>query len=63
MLKTTNLLEKKSPFAGNGLAFHTLSGAKFTVTYTVAATALLPNSLFFNQFIRVTLYSSKQVIQ
>ena len=27
------------PFAGNALAFHTLSGAKFTVTYTVAATA------------------------
>jgi len=27
------------PFAGNGLAFHTLNGAKFTVTYTVAATA------------------------
>ena len=27
------------PFAGNALAFHTLSGAKFTVTYTVSATA------------------------
>jgi hypothetical protein len=27
------------PFAGNAVAFHTLSGAKFTVTYTVAATA------------------------
>jgi hypothetical protein len=27
------------PFAGNALAFHTLSGAKFTVTYTVAASA------------------------
>ena len=27
------------PFAGNALAFHTLSGAKFTVTYTVDATA------------------------
>jgi hypothetical protein len=27
------------PFAGNALAFHTLSGAKFIVTYTVAATA------------------------
>src|SRR5436190_24387104 len=27
------------PFAGNALAFHTLSGDKFTVTYTVDATA------------------------
>ena len=27
------------PFAGNAVAFHTLSGAKFTVTYTVSATA------------------------
>jgi len=27
------------PFAGNALAFHTLNGNKFTVTYTVAATA------------------------
>ena len=27
------------PFAGNALAFHTLSGEKFTVTYTVDATA------------------------
>ena len=27
------------PFAGNALAFHTLSGAKFTVKYTVSATA------------------------
>jgi hypothetical protein len=27
------------PFAGNGLAFHTLNGTKFTVTYTVDATA------------------------
>jgi hypothetical protein len=26
------------PFAGNAVAFHTLSGAKFTVTYTVSAT-------------------------
>jgi hypothetical protein len=27
------------PFAGNAIAFHTLSGDKFTVTYTVDATA------------------------
>src|ERR687884_561480 len=27
------------PFVGNALAFHTLSGDKFTVTYTVDATA------------------------
>jgi hypothetical protein len=27
------------PFAGNALAFHTLSDDKFTVTYTVDATA------------------------
>ncbi|MGA9169285.1 MAG: hypothetical protein WBZ20_03960, partial [Nitrososphaeraceae archaeon] len=27
------------PFAGNALAFHTLNGDKFTVTYTVDATA------------------------
>jgi hypothetical protein len=27
------------PFADNALAFHTLSGHKFTVTYTVDATA------------------------
>ncbi len=33
------------PFAGNGLAFHTLDGSKFTVTYTVAATAKKLTSL------------------
>jgi hypothetical protein len=27
------------PFVGNAVAFHTLSGDKFTVTYTVDATA------------------------
>ena len=27
------------PFSGNGLAFHTLGGDKFTVTYTVSVTA------------------------
>ena len=27
------------PFAGNGLAFHTLGGDKFTITYTVSVTA------------------------
>ena len=32
------------PFAGNGLAFHTLGGDKFTITYTVAATAWKLNS-------------------
>lgn len=32
------------PFAGNGLAFHTLGGDEFTITYTVAATAWELNS-------------------
>ena len=32
------------PFAGNGLAFHTLGGDKFTITYTVAAKAWELNS-------------------
>ena len=27
------------PFVGNGLAFHTLGGDKFTITYTVSVTA------------------------
>ena len=31
-----------APFAGSAVAFHTLSGAKFTVTYTVDATANTP---------------------
>ena len=31
-----------APFAGSAVAFHTLSGAKFTVTYTVDATANSP---------------------
>jgi hypothetical protein len=35
----TPIASGSMPFAGNALAFHTLSGAKFTVTYTVAATA------------------------
>lgn len=30
-------------FAGSALAFHTLSGEKFTVTFTVDATAKEPN--------------------
>jgi hypothetical protein len=29
-------------FVGNAVAFHTLSGAKFTVTYSVDATATNP---------------------
>ncbi|HKU83689.1 MAG TPA: hypothetical protein VJP58_06575 [Candidatus Nitrosocosmicus sp.] len=32
------------PFVGNGLAFHTLGGDKFTITYTVAAKAWELNS-------------------
>lgn len=35
----TPIASGSMPFAGNALAFHTLSGDKFTVTYTVAATA------------------------
>ncbi|MFL6473313.1 MAG: hypothetical protein ACJ71H_21000, partial [Nitrososphaeraceae archaeon] len=35
----TPIASGSMPFAGNALAFHTLSGNKFTVTYTVAATA------------------------
>jgi hypothetical protein len=31
-----------APFAGSAVAFHTLSGAKFTVTYTVDAIANTP---------------------
>jgi len=31
-----------APFVGSALAFHTLSGAKFTVTYSVDATANSP---------------------
>ena len=27
-----------APFVGNAVAFHTLSGAKFTVTYSLDAT-------------------------
>jgi hypothetical protein len=27
------------PFAGNGIAFHTLGGDKFTITYTISVTA------------------------
>ena len=42
MIKTpsgTPVASGTMPFAGNALAFHTLSGDKFTVTYTVDATA------------------------
>jgi hypothetical protein len=35
----TPIASGSMPFAGNALAFHTLNGNKFTVTYTVAATA------------------------
>jgi hypothetical protein len=31
-----------APFVGSAVAFHTLSGAKFTVTYTLDATANTP---------------------
>jgi hypothetical protein len=31
-----------APFVGSAVAFHTLSGAKFTVTYSVDATANTP---------------------
>jgi hypothetical protein len=42
LVKTSNgtpIASNSFPFAGNALAFHTLSGAKFKVTYTVSATA------------------------
>jgi len=42
LVKTTSgtpVASGSMPFAGNALAFHTLSGDKFTVTYTVDATA------------------------
>jgi hypothetical protein len=42
LVKTTSgtpVASGSMPFAGNALAFHTLSGGKFTVTYTVDATA------------------------
>jgi len=31
-----------APFVGSAVSFHTLSGAKFTVTYSVDATANTP---------------------
>jgi hypothetical protein len=34
-----------APFVGNAIAFHTLSGAKFTVTYSVDATANTPTKI------------------
>lgn len=34
-----------APFVGNAVAFHTLSGAKFTVTYSVDATANTPTKI------------------
>ena len=33
-----------APFAGSAIAFYTLGGAKFTVTYTVDATANIPKT-------------------
>jgi len=35
----TSVPSGSMPFAGNALAFHTLGGEQFSVTYTVAATA------------------------
>jgi hypothetical protein len=38
-MPSSNTVPGTAPFVGSAVAFHTLSGAKFTVTYSLDATA------------------------